>query len=100
MNLLKELTSISKENNVKVKQSFHSEGCNEYEFFDNNNRKICYIVEYLDDSNSASHGELLYYELYYDNSNDTNNYDDDDFCSSNDYDDTDFLCKDLIDIIS
>jgi len=97
LNLLENIKTALTESNITVKQSFKSEGCNEYEFFNFDNRKIGYVVEYLDDSNSASHGELLYYEFYYDNSNETDNYEDDDFLGCNEYNDLERLLADIED---
>jgi len=90
MNLLKELTEIAKEENVTVKQSFDSVECNEYEFFDNDNRKICYIVE------TFINVDEVVYELYCDNYNLTNKHEDDDFRTSYEYDEVEHLENALI----
>jgi hypothetical protein len=89
MNLLKEFQSYK---NVTVKQSFESPECNEYEFFDADARKVCYVVEYFNNPITNEVLENTVYELYYDNQ-------DDDFCSSNEYDDVEFLLNDIQELI-
>ena len=89
MNLLKEFQSYK---NVTVKQSFESLECNEYEFFDADARKVCYVVEYFNNPITNEVLENTVYELYYDNQ-------DDDFCSSNEYDDVEFLLNDIQELI-
>ena len=81
--------------NLTVKQSFSSNECNEYEFFDSNNRKVLYVNEYFNSPIDNTVLENTVYELYYDNENESNNHDDDDFLSSNVYDDIEYFLSDL-----
>jgi hypothetical protein len=96
MNLLKEFQSYD---NVTVKQSYTSAECNEYEFFDTNARKVCYVVEHFKDPITNEVLENTVYELYYDNENESANYADDDFCSSAEFDDVEFLLSALFELI-
>lgn len=89
MSLLKEFQTYD---NVTVKQSYAAEECNEYEFFDADARKVCYVVEYFKNPITDEVLENVVYELYYDNEND-------EFCSSNEYDDVEFLLNDIQDLI-
>jgi len=89
MNLLKEFQTYD---NVTVKQSYAAVECNEYEFFDADARKVCYVVEYFKNPITDEVLENTVYELYYDNQ-------DDDFCSSNEYDDVEFLLNDIQELI-
>jgi hypothetical protein len=93
--LLNELKSISKCYNVTVIQSFSSDECNEYEFFNSDNRKVLYVNEYFNSPIDNSKLDNTVYELYYDNENMTNNHEDDDFCGSNVYDDIEELLSDV-----
>lgn len=96
MNLLKEFQSYK---NVTVKQSFESLECNEYEFFDADARKVCYVVEYFNNPITNEVLENTVYELYYDNENESSNYADDDFLSSAEFDDVEFLLSALFELI-
>jgi hypothetical protein len=96
MNLLKEFQSYD---NVTVKQSYASAECNEYEFFDADNRKICYVVEHFNNPITNEVLENTVYELYYDNENESANYDDDDFLSSAEFDDVEFLLSAVYDFV-
>jgi hypothetical protein len=99
MTLLNQLKSISEDNQISIIQSYSAVECNEYEFFDNNNRKIAYIVEYFNNPIDNTKLDYPVYELYYNNDNATNNHDNDDFLASNEYDDVDFLLKDISDYL-
>jgi hypothetical protein len=96
MNLLKEFQSYK---NVTVKQSFESPECNEYEFFDADARKVCYVVEYFNNPITNEVLENTVYELYYDNENESANYADDDFLSSAEFDDVEFLLSAVCELI-
>ena len=101
---LNELTSIASDYDVTVKQSFESKECNEYEFFDKFNRKICYVIEHFYSpcdffQNEPIKLEHTVYEIYYDNENDTSNHDDDDFTSCDIHDDVDFLYSQLNELL-
>jgi hypothetical protein len=93
--LLSELKSISECYNVTVIQSFSSDECNEYEFFNSDNRKILYVNEYFNSPIDNTVLDNTVYELYYDNENMTNNHEDDDFLGSNVYDDIEELLSDV-----
>jgi hypothetical protein len=95
MNLLKEMQSMFESANKTVKQSFESKECNEYEIFDSNNVKICYVVEYFYSPIDNEKLDHTVYEFYTVNLNETSNYEDDDFIESYVYDDVEFLLKDL-----
>ena len=94
--LLNELKSISV---LSVNQSFSSDECNEYEFFNSDNRKICYIVEYFNSPIDNSKLDYTVYELYYDNENMTNNHEDDDFLASYVFDDKSELLSTFSELI-
>lgn len=96
MNLLKEFQSYD---NVTVKQSYAAVECNEYEFFDADARKVCYVVEYFNNPITNEVLENTVYELYYDNENESANYADDDFLSSAEFDDVEFLLSAVYDFV-
>jgi hypothetical protein len=85
MNLYQELSERLCNERI-LKQSFESKECNEYEFFDNNNRKTAYLIEYYNNPLDNTKLKKPVYELYYDNSNKSNDYTEDDFLASNVYD--------------
>jgi len=93
--LLNELKSVAKDNQLTIIQSYSSVECNEYEFFDSNNRKVLYVNEYFNSPIDNSKLDNTVYELYYDNENESNNHEDDDFCGSNVYDDLEYFLEDL-----
>ena len=94
MSLLNEFKYVSEEYRLTVIQSYSSNECNEYEFFDSNNRKVLYVNEYFVSPDNEKLDSPVY-ELYYDNENTTNNHNDDDFLSSNVYDDLEYFLEDL-----
>ena len=95
MTLFEELTALSAENDITVTQSYSSKEVNEYEFFDSNKRKILYVNEYFIHPIDNTVLDHTVYELYYDNSNEFNDYDNDDFTGSNVYDDIEEFLPDL-----
>ena len=95
MSLLNEFKYVSEEYRLTVIQSYSSNECNEYEFFDSNNRKVLYVNEFFYSPIDNEKLDHTVYELYYDNENTTNNHDDDDFLSSNVYDDLEDFLEDL-----
>jgi len=94
MSLLKILKEYESQN-IKVIQSFESEECNEYEFFDKNNRKFLYINEYFYSPIDNEKLDHTVYELYYDNDNMTNNHENDDFLGSSVYDDLEYFLSEF-----
>ena len=101
---INELTSIASDYDVTVKQSFESKECNEYEFFNSNNVKICYVIEHFYSPCDFFQNEPIkldhtVYEIYYDNENNTSNHDDDDFTSSELHDDVEFLYSQLNELL-
>jgi len=97
---LNELTSIANDYDVTVKQSFESVECNEYEFFDKFNRKVCYVIEFFySPCDNKEKLENTAYEIYYDNENNTSNHDDDDFTSCDIHDDVEFLYSQLNELL-
>tara|TARA_R110000868_G_scaffold89255_2_gene248526 strand:- start:92 stop:391 length:300 start_codon:yes stop_codon:yes gene_type:complete len=95
MSLLSEFKYVSEEYRLTVIQSYSGVECNEYEFFDSNNRKVLYVNEYFVSPIDNEKLDHTVYELYYDNENTTNNHADDDFLGSNVYDDLDEFLEDL-----
>ena len=95
MTLFEEMTELSVSNGITVTQSYSSKECNEYEFFDEFKRKVLYVNEYFIHPIDNTVLEHTVYELYYDNSNEFNDYDNDDFTGSNIYDDIEDFLPDL-----
>ena len=101
---INEITSISIDYDVTVKQSYESKECNEYEFYDKFNRKICYVIEHFYSpcdffQNEPIKLENTVYEIYYDNDNNTSIHEDDDFTSCDTHDDVDFLYSQLNELL-
>jgi hypothetical protein len=101
MNTLATLQHICKmsENEYIVTQSHSADDCNEYEFFDKNRVKMCYIIEFFENPITNEKLDHTVFELYCENENTTSDSEDDDFIASFVYDDFDDLENDLLDIL-
>ena len=84
---------------VTVTQSHEANDCNEYEIFDENMIKLCYIIEFFENPITNEKLESVVFEIYSENENTTSNYEDDDFLCSTVCDNFDELIDEISDII-
>jgi hypothetical protein len=87
------------ENEYIVTQSHSADDCNEYEIFDKNLVKKCYILEFFENVITHEKLEHAVFEVYSENENTTNDYENDDFLCSTVHDDFEEVENELIDIL-